>query len=212
MIVSILVDNKNSWFMPYAKKLCDKLKRINIKVVLANDQDVIPKSDVCFLLSCTKIVTNDFLKRNKHNIVVHASDLPEGKGFTPIKWQILEGKNDIVVTLFEAVEAIDAGDYYIKSTVHFDGYELLDEIHNKLAELIINMCIDFINNINVIHPLKQNGIETIYRRFNNEDDRLDINKTIIEQFNHFRIADNENHPVWFEIDNHKYYIKIYKSV
>ena len=32
---------------------------------------------------------------NKNNIVVHASDLPKGRGFSPMSWQILEGKNKI---------------------------------------------------------------------------------------------------------------------
>lgn len=73
------------------------------------------KGDICFIISCIIIIDEIYLKLNKNNLVVHSSDLPSGKGFTPMQWQILEGKNDIMVTLFEADKEVDAGPYYLKS-------------------------------------------------------------------------------------------------
>ena len=49
------------------------------------------------------------LALHKNNLVIHASDLPQGKGWSPMPWQIAEGRNDIVFTLFEAVAGVDAG-------------------------------------------------------------------------------------------------------
>jgi len=54
--------------------------------------------EFCFYLSYGKIVSKDMLSRFKHNLVVHESDLPQGKGWSPLTWQILEGKNRIPVT------------------------------------------------------------------------------------------------------------------
>lgn len=210
MVVSILIDNDKSWFMPYGQCLKERLQKEGFSVSLVNEQTEVPVSDICFLLSCTRIVKSDFLMRNRHNIVVHASNLPKGKGFTPAKWQILEGSNRITLTLFEAVEAIDAGPYYIKKDIVFSGYELMDEIHEKLAETINTMCVEYIKNIEKYRPINQVGEETFFKRFTEEDDKLDIDKSIRQQFNHFRIADNENHPLWFEIDGHKYNLKIEK--
>ena len=50
------------------------------------------KGDVCFYLSYEKIVTKKTLEKYKNNLVVHASDLPKGKGWSPMSWQISRGK------------------------------------------------------------------------------------------------------------------------
>jgi len=35
----------------------------------------VPNGEFCFMLSCSQLVQPDILKRNKHNLVVHESDL-----------------------------------------------------------------------------------------------------------------------------------------
>ena len=208
MDISILVDNKKSWFMPYAARLVKNLKDIGHNSCLYSEQENVPECDICFMLSCTKIARRDFLEKHGHNIVVHASDLPQGKGFTPIKWQVLAGENDIVLTMFEAVEAVDAGPYYMKKHLILDGYELLDEIHAKLAEKIIDMCLRYINNMNEYPPCEQVGEESFFPKITRNDDELDIHKSILEQFNHLRVADNDNYPLWFQLAGRKYIVKV----
>lgn len=206
--ISILVDDPHSWFITYANDLCSNLSDIGNECCVYNSTKDIPVSDICFMLSCTKIVRKDFLDRNKHNIVVHASDLPRGKGFTPLKWQILEGVNDIPLTLFEAVEACDAGPYYIKDTIHFNGHELIKEMQHVMALKIIDMCLRFTTHVDELSPIVQSGESTYYPRFKKEDDCLDVNKTIAEHFNHFRIADNDRFPLFFEMNGHRYSIVV----
>ncbi|HGG0417971.1 TPA: hypothetical protein ACJFE8_002771 [Clostridium sporogenes] len=41
--------------------------------------------------------------------------------------------------------------------------------------------------------------------------KLDINKTIKEQFNLLRVADNEKYPAYFMFNNKKYIVRIYKE-
>lgn len=211
MKVTVLTDNTKSWFIPYGRGLVRKLKEQGHDSLYVHDRNNIPRGDVCFLLSCSNIIGEVFLRRNQHNIVVHASNLPEGKGFAPLQWQVLEGKNDIVITLFEAVKDLDAGPYYIKSRLKFDGTELHDELRRKLAEKIIEMCMEFIEKRHQLIAIPQTGKETFYRKRNVKDDELDINKTIEEQFNHFRIANNEQFPLYFFFKGQKYIIKIYKD-
>ena len=210
MKITILTDDINSWFVSYGKKLVKNLKNQNHQVLYVFDQSEIKNGDVCFFLSCTRVVKEEFLKMNKYNIVVHASDLPKGKGFSPLQWQILEGKDEICLTLFEAVNEIDAGPFYIKDKLLLKGNELYLELRMKLGIKIIDMCTFFINNISKLKPIKQSGNSSYYRRRNSSDDELNINKSIKEQFNHFRIADNQNYPLWFEYKKNKYIIKIDK--
>lgn len=209
MKVTILVDDRTSWFVPYAAKLREQLAREGMDVVLIHDKKEAPGGDISFLLSCVRIVGADFLEKYQHNIVVHASDLPAGKGFTPLKWQIREGKDEIVFTMFEAVEAVDAGPWYQKEKLAFAGTELLGELQEKAAEKIIDMCVIYAKNSPDFPPREQSGEESFYRRPGRQDDELDIDKTLREQINHLRTADNERFPAWFSYRGRKYTLKIY---
>jgi methionyl-tRNA formyltransferase len=44
------------------------------------------------------------------NLVVHESDLPVGKGFAPIQWQLLEENNEIIISFLQAHGLVDSGD------------------------------------------------------------------------------------------------------
>lgn len=211
MNITILVDDEKSWFIPYAQKLKMRLCENGLQAELIYNKKEASGGDISFLLSCTKIVGKEFLDQYKHNIVVHASDLPEGKGFAPLKWQIAEGKNKIILTMFEAVEAVDAGPYYMKESICFDGTELLDELQEIMAKKIIDMCESYAKEPEYYKPIQQSGEESFYPRMSERDDMLDIDKTIREQFNHFRIADNERFPLWFLYKGKKYRIKIYRE-
>jgi len=211
MTITIFTDNIKSWFLPYGKKLRVRLSGLGHEVKYVFNKKQIRQGDICFLLSCSLLVDEDSLQLNRHNIVVHASDLPKGKGFSPLQWQILEGKNKITLTIFEVVKECDAGPYYFKSKVIFNGTELYDELRDKLANKIIEMCLKFVKNYKSLKAFAQSGKESFYPRRTLKDDELDINKTIAGQFNHLRIADNERFPVYFQFRGHKYILKIYKE-
>lgn len=210
MNITLLTDNPGSWFIPYGNELKLELKNIGHDVCYVFDKNQIREGDVCFLLSCSRLVQEEFLSRNLNNIVVHASDLPEGKGFSPFQWQILEGKNIIVLTLFEAVKDVDAGPYYFKDSIQFKGYELYEEMRQILAKKIIEMCLYFVKHRDSLQPITQTGAESFYKKRTVKDDEIDPDKTIADQFNHFRIADNDSFPLWFQHMGKKYFIKVYK--
>lgn len=211
MKITIITDDLKSWFIPYGNELKKILISKGHEVKYINDKMQIESGDLCLIMSCLKIIKDGYLQLNKNNIVVHASDLPEGKGFSPMQWQILEGRDEITITLFEAVKEFDAGPYYLKEKLKFTGNELYKEMREKLGEKMIDMCLKFIENIKTIKPVEQTGKETFYQRRTEKDDELYIKKTIEEQFRHFRIADNENHPLYFKYKDTKYFLKIYKA-
>jgi len=210
MIISILVDNINSWAVPYANKLFEQIK-IKHSAFLIHDQKEIQNGDIAIFLSCEKLVKKDILGRNKHNLVVHASPLPQGKGFSPLTWQILEGKNDITLTLFEAVEAVDAGLIYDQATINFSGHELMDEMRLSLGNKINDLINNFLNHYPNIRGAEPIGKESFYRRRTKDDSELNPEKTIAEQFNILRVVDNERYPAFFLYRGHKYILKIFKS-
>jgi len=114
--------------------------------------------------------------------------------------------------LFEAVAGVDAGNIYLQDELKLSGFELNAELRDKQGNLTCQMCKRFISKINM-NPKStpQEGDESFYRKRTPEDSRLDINKTIAEQFNLLRIVDNDSYPAFFEIDGHRYFLKISSS-
>ncbi|MED1642043.1 formyltransferase family protein [Brevibacillus agri] len=181
-------------------------------VLWTHDVNKIQSGDFCFLLSCGQIISNKLLSRNKHNLVVHESDLPHGKGWSPLSWQILEGKNEIPIVLFEATSSVDSGNIYIKEIMSFNGTELVDELRQVQATHTISMCLKFIRDypsiLSSAHP--QSGEATYYRKRTAKDSRIDPKVSIIDQFNLLRIVDNERYPAFFEYLGEKYVLHIEK--
>ena len=79
------------------------------------------------------MLPDQFRLRFRHTLVVHESDLPQGKGWSPLTWQILAGQVSIPVTLFEAVKRADSGPIYAQRWLHFEGHELIDELRAAQA-------------------------------------------------------------------------------
>ena len=207
-----VLTSKRSWFLPYAQDLVEILKGMGFDSKLFNKHEEIPENyKVVFILSYFRLIPSDFLSKRKHNLVVHESDLPKGRGWSPLFWQILEGKNEIPVVLMEATEEMDAGDIYFKDYIILKGHELHDEIRNKQAKKTKELCLRFVENYDNIRPLPQRGKPTYYPKRTPRDSELDINKSIKDQFNLLRIVDNEEFPAFFYYRGHKYIIKIFKS-
>lgn len=209
MKITILTDTPNSWIMPYVEELKKDLKDHNIQHVLKTSD--IEGGDVMLILSCEKILTPNFLRLHKSNVVVHPSRLPLGKGWSPLAWQILEGSNNIPVSLFEATEAVDAGAIYIVDYIKLEGHELNEEIKHQQGIVTVKMIKQYLSQFNSITGTVQSGEETFYPRRRQKENELDINKTIAEQFNLLRVVDNERYPAHFFINDKKFILKIYKD-
>ncbi|AJC85237.1 methionyl-tRNA formyltransferase [Campylobacter peloridis] len=200
-----LLTSPNQWFVPYIKKL----QQLIPNSLVYYDHEQIRNYDIVFILSYHKIISKKFLKANKHNIVVHASNLPQGKGWAPLFHQVIEGKNEIVFTLFEADEKADNGDIYLQETLILNGLELYEELREKQANFTTKLCLDFLKKFHDITKTPQKGKESFYPKRTPKDHELDINKSINEQFNLLRISNNEEFPAFFYKNGKKFIIKIY---
>ena len=209
--ITVLVDN-DSWILPYAERLVKALRELQYQARLVRSAEAIKCGWINFLLGCTHIIGEDALSRNQHNIVVHESNLPEGRGFAPMTWQILEGKNDIPICLLEAATEADAGDIWLRDIIHLDGSELANEWRPLQGEKTLEMCLRFVSEYQNLTKNKQSGLPSYYKRRRPTDSRLDPNKSLREQFHLLRVTDNIRYPAFFEIEGQRYIINIYKDI
>ncbi len=207
-----VLTSKESWFLIYAKGMVKDLVKKNIQAKLFTDPGRISQSyDTVFVLSYFKILNKTFIKSHKNVLVVHESDLPKGKGWSPLFWQIIEGKNKIPVVLFQVGDVLDSGDIYLKDYITLKGDELYDEIRRLQAEKTIKLCKAFLRRPKGLKVTKQKGKSTYYSRRTPKDSRISPNKALAEQFNLLRIASNDDFPAFLDHKGSRYILKIYKE-
>ena len=186
------------------------VKKYDPEVSFIRSASELRKGDILFILSCDQILSEKQLSLHKNIIVVHASDLPKGRGWSPWTWQVEIGQDTIPLTLFEASQECDAGDYYLKDSIKLEGTELIDAIRREIAGKVIAMVGQYLN-LYPMQAIPQKGKATYYRKRKKEDNELSIQKSIKNQFNKMRVADNERYPLHFRIKGKKYVLKIYNA-
>jgi len=211
MKITLLVDNMNSWYCSYAQNLKTELENIGHEVFLVNSVDNVETGELAFFLSCEKLIKKDIRDKNKHNLVVHSSDLPQGKGWSPLTWSVLAGENKITNTLFEAVDKVDAGVIYMQNSFEFEGHELFGEMRKLQGEKINELVLNYVSKYPEVQEKEQIGEESFFKKRGAEDSELDTEQSIKDQFNLLRVVDNEKYPAFFEHLGKKYILKIYKA-
>ena len=206
--VAFLFDKSNDWLSPFLPENLKTSEQFKLSVFY--EEERIRGYDLVFVLGYTKVLKGDVLSSNKLKFVVHESDLPQGRGFAPVQWQILEGKNEITVCLLEIAEEVDAGNIFGKSTLLLDGSELYGEIRRKQAFVTFELIEKFLEQYPEINFQKQKGMPTFYRRRVPSDSQLNLDRTIREQFNLLRTCNNEAWPAFFEMNGVRYEIRIDK--
>lgn len=208
--VLILTDS-DSWIAEYVEEFRRWLEDVGCQAIVTDRHPDSANFELCFMLSYSQIVNKEQLGKCKHNLVVHESALPQGKGWSPLTWQILEGKAVVPICLFEAAESVDAGDIYIQREMKFAGTELVEGLRQVQGRTTIAMCQEFVARYPVIlqEARQQQGMESFYPRRRPEDSRLDMNKTLAEQFELLRVVDNQKYPAFFEYRGRKYRLEIY---
>ena len=184
----------------------------------AHDVELVQKKaelsggDVLMLISCHEIISAKDRQRYRTSLVIHASDLPEGRGWSPHIWQILEGKHDIVVSMIEAEDQVDIGAIWAQQHLVLEGHELCDEINEKLFAIELALMDEALAKVESRGPVPQDGrTPSYYRRRTPEDSRLDPNRPIADQFDLLRVADPARFPAFFELRGHRYVVRLEKA-
>lgn len=211
MKIDILCSSSDHPICAYLKQWSDLLsKKHNIRVIFKKTE--LRQGDILFLVSCSELINSNERKLYKKSLVIHASDLPIGRGWSPHIWQILEGKKEITISLLEAEDKVDTGSIWHKITVNIPYHFLYNEINEALFAAEIKLMSFAVENFEIINPKKQNEKidPTYYKKRTPSDSEIDINKNIKEQFDTIRVSDPTRYPSFFYYQGYKYRLTIEK--
>ena len=128
------------------------------EINLINNKSELGSGDILFLISCAEVITSEERELYNKTLIIHASDLPEGKGWSPHIWQLINGQNKLVVTLLEAEDKVDSGDIWSQLNIEIPKDALWHEINQYIFNAELELMNFALNNYDHIHPRAQSKL------------------------------------------------------
>ena len=208
-----LLSDRHSWLNPTLPRLISALWQRGHAVRWIHTPAELSSGDVCLLLSCSRLLSNEQLALHRHNLVVHESALPKGQGWSPMTWQIIEGVSSVPITLFEAVADLDTGPIYLQQQITLKGDELVGEWRALQGQATLDLCLTWFDSYQqlISSVQTQRGESSHYPRRRPDDSQLDPCLSIVESFNLLRVVDNQRYPAFFNWRGRRYFLHVYRD-
>lgn len=126
-------------------------------------------------------------------VVFHMTDLPFGRGGSPLQNLIVRGIGETQLCALRCVEALDAGPVYLRRSLSLHG--TAEEILLRASLLTAEM-IRFIIKQRPV-PVEQFGEPVIFERRRPEQSDLSELENLASVFDHIRMLDAEGYPAAF---------------
>ena len=208
MKISIVCSDAAHPIYPWLERWASQHRAMHqIQIVQARRE--LSGGDILFLISCHDLIQADVRSMYKATLVVHASDLPLGRGWSPHIWQILEKNHLIKVTLLEAEDVLDSGAIWTQANLQLEGHETFDEINARLFDTELELMDFAVHHFGVVQPrIQDERTPTSYRKRTPADSQLDPALPLAGQFDLLRVADPLRFPAFFELRGHRYFLQI----
>ncbi len=164
----ILIDDKEKFNLTFLKK-----HQVN-KIFIPHWSYIIP-AEIYLNYEC---------------IVFHMTDLPYGRGGSPLQNLIVRGHMETKISALRVVRELDAGPIYLKRDLSLTG--TAEEIFirgNKVIELMISEIIS-----KNLEPKKQEGEIVKFKRRKPEDSDISAVEDLRKTYNYIRMLDADGYP------------------
>jgi methionyl-tRNA formyltransferase len=126
-------------------------------------------------------------------VCFHMTDVPYGRGGSPLQNLIIEGKKETQLTALRMVEEMDAGPIYTKKKLSLEGRA--EEIYIRAGDTSVEI-IDWII-VNKPKPIPQVGEVTIFKRRKPDQSLLPNLGSLESIYDHIRMLDAPSYPFAF---------------
>jgi methionyl-tRNA formyltransferase len=123
-------------------------------------------------------------------VCFHMTNVPYGRGGSPLQNLILAGHSHTVLTALRMVKEIDAGPVYAKRYLSLDG--TAEDVYLRSGKLSIEIIQWMI--LNNPQPMPQEGVVTIFKRRKPEQSNLPINGNLRDAYDFIRMLDASGYP------------------
>ena len=147
------------------------------------------KPKFVFFPHWSSIVSSDIYE-NFECVVFHMTDLPFGRGGSPLQNLIARGFTETKVSAIKCITELDAGPIYLKRTLSLDGSA--QEIFARAAKVIQDMIVEIVNS--KPKPTEQVGEPVIFKRRTPSESEISSLRSVDELYDFIRMLDADGYP------------------
>lgn len=126
-------------------------------------------------------------------VIFHMTDLPFGRGGSPLQNLIARGIYETKLSAIRCVKELDAGEIYKKIPLSLWG--TAEEIYLRAAELTKEIIIDLV--LNPVEPIPQSGNIFTFQRRKPADGNVELCDNLNQVFDYIRMLDADSYPKAF---------------
>jgi methionyl-tRNA formyltransferase len=126
-------------------------------------------------------------------VCFHMTDVPYGRGGSPLQNLILRGHTTTMLTALRMVEDLDAGPVYLKRPLSLEGRA--EDIFTRTADLVYDLITEII--ANEPFPVSQTGEPVVFRRRTPGESRLPQQGDGPTLYDFIRMLDAPTYPKAF---------------
>lgn len=193
--MKILIATHKSWNIDRANALITNHKEHDIRLITEKDElteemvnDFAP--DYIFFPHWSYYIPQSIYEKWEC-VVFHMTDLPYGRGGSPLQNLIVRGIKNTKISAIRVVEGMDAGAIYMKEDLNLDGSAT--EIFDRASEIIFSKMIPVILKGDIV-PKEQEGEVVTFKRRNKVDGELLPTMTPETIYDFIRMLDAEGYP------------------
>lgn len=123
-------------------------------------------------------------------VIFHMTDLPYGRGGSPLQNLILNGKKETMVSALLADKGLDTGDVFLKKGLSLSGSA--QEIFHRSSLLIEDMILEILKK--ELKPMPQMGDPVVFKRRTPEMSDISSLQTTDELYDYIRMLDADGYP------------------
>ena len=187
--MKFIIITKKKWDSNNFKKLGKNILLLN-NINLLKIKRINPK--IIFFIHWSKFVSKNIFKKYLC-IQFHASNLPKGKGGSPIQNQIMLNVKKTKISAFKISERLDSGPICLQGNLSLQGsaIDILRRMENKSIQMIKKI----IKKKFLVFK-KQKGKTSFFKRRKPSESKIDFNnmKSINRLYDFLRMLDAPDYP------------------
>lgn len=195
-IIDILVVTLKSWNVKNAIQLKEEIKdNFNVHII-TNKEDFNVENvlninpSYIFIPHWSWIISED-ISENFNCVVFHMTDLPFGRGGSPLQNLIERGIENTKISAIKVESGIDSGSVYMKKDLNLNG--TAEEIFIRASNIIFKNMIPEIVSQNLT-PIEQTGEVVEFKRRNPEQSEIKPDFDLEKIYDYIRMLDGEGYP------------------
>ena len=190
-----------SWNIENAQKIAEQNPDKEILIINNPEEltvDIAKSYDPAFIFfpHWSWIIPEE-LYSNYNCVVFHMTDLPFGRGGSPLQNLIERGIYDTKISAIKVCKELDAGPIYLKESLNISNGSA-DEILKRVSEIIFNSMIPRFFKDDKLTSHEQTGEIVTFKRRTSDQSEIPEGLSQRQIYDYIRMLDGEGYPTAFQ--------------